>query len=104
MPCSRGECRLRSIRGAKGLSQAELGRRTGYTRQMIHKFEHSIRLMSPEAMYVIARVLGCQMEDLYEWVRVDSAECRLFSALPREICRPIGIRTLVCGFHCKYFQ
>lgn len=72
MPYSRGECRLKSERLAKNLTQAELGRRSGYSRQMIYKFENNLKKMSPEAMYSMSRALDCSMEDLYEWIWVDS--------------------------------
>lgn len=39
---------------------------------MIYKFENDLKKMSPEAMYSMSRALDCSMEDLYEWIWVDS--------------------------------
>ncbi|OME55092.1 helix-turn-helix domain-containing protein [Paenibacillus odorifer] len=64
---SRGRCLLQDWLDLKGMSQAELSRRTGYAARMISFYCSGSRPMSTNAMYIISRVLGIHMEDLYEW-------------------------------------
>lgn len=86
MDVSRGRCLLRSLRINKGWSQTELSRRTGYdpedeledragySPRMISFFEKfdgkgNGKPMSPEAMYLIARILELPcMDGLYDWI------------------------------------
>jgi len=57
--------RIRRCRQAAGLSQAELGRRLGVTRQAMCRIEHGlVRLSAANRLYEIARMLGVRMEDL----------------------------------------
>lgn len=37
---------------------------------MISEYANNKSYMSPAIMKTIAYVLGCNMEDLYEWVRI----------------------------------
>jgi len=53
----------------RGITQSELARRTGISRQMISEYANNKSFMSPSVMKTISYVLGCSMEDLYEWVR-----------------------------------
>lgn len=58
---------LKPLLDRAGMSQSELARRTGISREMIVKY---IAMRSPMPMdkaKVISSVLGCTMEDLYEW-------------------------------------
>lgn len=88
MEFSRGRCLLTPLMNERGWSQAELSRRTGYKRgkkkgyspRMISHFANfdalgNGKLMSPEAMYTISRLLDLPcMELLYEWNEIGDAE------------------------------
>lgn len=60
---------LKRIRAAYGLSQAALAARSGVTLRSIQMYEQrrkDINKASVEALYRIAKVLGCTIEDLVE--------------------------------------
>ncbi|WP_179034252.1 helix-turn-helix domain-containing protein [Paenibacillus sp. URB8-2] len=63
---SRGRCRLRYLLARAKTSQAELSRRTGYSRQQISNWVNNREMMSYDAAATVAYALNCQMEDLYE--------------------------------------
>lgn len=65
---TRGRCLLGPLLKSRNLSQSELARRTGINKRMISFYVKNERLMSVDAMYNISRVLGCNMEELYEWI------------------------------------
>lgn len=67
MAFSRGRCRLKPLLQAKGWTQAELARRTGYHPRMISHYANDEKPMPADVMRTISFVLGCKMEDLYEW-------------------------------------
>lgn len=60
---------LKRIRTAYGFTQAELANRSGVSLRSIQMYEQrnkNINKASVDAMYRLARVLGCTMEDLIE--------------------------------------
>lgn len=75
---SRGRCRLRYLLARSKMTQTELSRltgykkdaplseRIGYSKQQISNWVNNREVMSYEAAMVIAYLLGCQMEELYE--------------------------------------
>lgn len=65
---SRGRCRLRYLLAKSKMTQVELVRRTGYSKQQISNWVNNRELMSFEAAATIAYVLRCHIEDLYELV------------------------------------
>ncbi|MEK3969412.1 helix-turn-helix domain-containing protein [Paenibacillus sp. FSL H7-0323] len=65
---SRGRCRLRYLLARTKITQAELSRRTGYSKQQISNWVNNRELMSFEAAATLAYVLKCQIEELYELV------------------------------------
>lgn len=67
MPYTQGRCLLRVRLKERGITQSELARRAGYTRHAISHYANNRAQMSPEVMKNIAYVLGCTMEDLYQW-------------------------------------
>lgn len=84
MDVSRGRCLLTKLRKAKGWTQNELSKQTGYnpdipeeerigySQRMISFFEEfdgkgNGKPMSPEAMYTFAKLFKVFMEALYEW-------------------------------------
>lgn len=66
---SRGRSLLKVRLKERGIKQAELARRTGISRQMISQYANNKSSMSVEVMKTISYVLGCHMEELYEWER-----------------------------------
>ncbi|GJL56431.1 MAG: hypothetical protein NPIRA02_35630 [Nitrospirales bacterium] len=54
-----------AIRQAKGLTQIELANRVGLTRQAMHAIEHNHYLPNTFMALQLARVLDCQVEDLF---------------------------------------
>ncbi|AYB41810.1 helix-turn-helix domain-containing protein [Paenibacillus lautus] len=71
MAFSRGKCLLKRRLDERHMTQSELSRRTGYSRQIISHYANDRSMMSPEAMKTISYVLRCSMESLYEWVWSD---------------------------------
>ncbi|AIQ61871.1 hypothetical protein PSTEL_00750 [Paenibacillus stellifer] len=63
---SRGRCRLKYLLTKSKLTQAELARRTGYSRQQVSNWANNREMMSFDAAATVANALNCHMEDLYE--------------------------------------
>ncbi len=59
------ESRVKALRRARGLSQAELARRAGITRQALSAIEAGRYAPSVTVALRLAHVLGCQVEDLF---------------------------------------
>ena len=63
------ETNLKRIRTAYGCTQAELAKRSGVSLRSVQMYEQrnkDINKASVEAVYSLAKVLGCTMEDLIE--------------------------------------
>ena len=63
------ETSLKRIRSSYGCTQAELSRRSGVSLRSIQMYEQrnkDINKASAETLYRLAKVLGCEMEDLIE--------------------------------------
>lgn len=58
--------RLRELRKAAGLSQAELAARTGVSQPAISQIENDVLAMDTRWMRAFARELGCAPADLLE--------------------------------------
>jgi transcriptional regulator with XRE-family HTH domain len=71
MAFSRGECQIKPLLKLAGKKQAWLAEKTGYSPRMISFFANNKKPMSVEAMYKIACVLKCHMEDLYSGLVID---------------------------------
>ncbi|WP_280754178.1 helix-turn-helix transcriptional regulator [Paenibacillus sp. LBL] len=71
MAFSQGRCLLKQRLAQRRMTQSELSRRTGYSRQLISHYANNRAYMSPGAMRTISYVLRCDMEDLYDWVWSD---------------------------------
>lgn len=69
-----GKCLLQQILDEKGIEQAELARKLNVTRPQINKYVKNKQGMSLQTAYNIACLLGCNMEDLYEWIEVGDNE------------------------------
>jgi putative molybdopterin biosynthesis protein len=59
-------CKLAELRRAANLSQAELARRAGISRQMVSMIEHDHVTPSVAVALALARTLSCTVEDLYQ--------------------------------------
>ena len=82
---------LAAMRKAKGLSQDQLGQRTGYDKRVISRYETGRTLPSIEAARTLAEALGVSLDHLtgLEYsLFVDDAELRGllkdYEQLPRE--------------------
>ncbi|AUJ88413.1 fluoride efflux transporter CrcB [Paenibacillus polymyxa] len=64
---TRGKCLLKEVLRSHGRTQSWLSRRTGYSRQQISNWISGRSKMSFEAAVLIARILECHAEDLYDW-------------------------------------
>ena len=63
------ETNLKRIRTAYGVTQAELSERSGVSLRSIQMYEQrnkNINKASVDTIYRLAKVLGCNMEDLLE--------------------------------------
>ncbi|MGH7208479.1 MAG: substrate-binding domain-containing protein, partial [Nitrospiraceae bacterium] len=67
-PASNIQNRLRSLRMAKGLSQAELAAKAGITRQAVYAIEANKYLPTTAVALHLAGVLDCGVEDLFSLV------------------------------------
>ncbi|MEC0241951.1 helix-turn-helix transcriptional regulator [Paenibacillus dokdonensis] len=70
MALARGRCRLRYLLNRVNMTQAELGRRTGYSPQQVSNWVNDREKIPWDAALNIVYVLSCHMEDLYEIVNV----------------------------------
>lgn len=59
------ECQVRALREARGLSQAELARRAGASRQLVHIIERGKVVPSAVTALRLAQALGCSVEALF---------------------------------------
>ena len=71
-----GKCLLPQILRQKDFSQQELAENIAVTRQQIHKYVTSDRVMTLEIAYNISKILDCSIEDLYEWKYVEERRKR----------------------------
>lgn len=69
MAFTQGKCLLKLRLLEAGMKPADLARKTGYSAQAISNYIHDRSKMSADVMLTISRVIGCNMEDLYEWKR-----------------------------------
>lgn len=60
-------CLLRDLLRKNGMSQVDLAVKLGVTPQQVQHYVQTNRLMSIEVAMNIASILGCNIEDLYEW-------------------------------------
>src|SRR5262245_53334251 len=64
------ENRLRERRTAKRLSQGDLGRMAGITRQAVYAIENHQYLPTTAVALRLAGVLGCRVEDLFSLISI----------------------------------
>ena len=61
-----GKCQLQVLLDRNGISQQELAKRLGITRQQVNKYSRDKTVMSYQVAYNIAEILGCNMSELYQ--------------------------------------
>jgi transcriptional regulator with XRE-family HTH domain len=71
-----GRCRIQYLLDAKGMSQQELAVKSGMSKSFINDKVHN---RGSHGMWVdsakkIATVLGCNIDDLYEWIPDQEAQ------------------------------
>jgi len=82
-PISHFENRLRTVRGQQGLSQGELARRSGVTRQAIYAIEAGQYLPTTAVALRLAGALECRVEELFSLVSTGAVvEGDLVGAVP----------------------
>lgn len=69
-----GRCLLRQRLREADMTQVELAEELNVTVQQINKYVLDKRKMSLQTAANVAFVLGCNIEDLYEWVEVGENE------------------------------
>ena len=62
-----GKCLLLKILNHKHMSQAELSEISGISKTQINEYIGNTRRMSLGNAKLIAHVLGCHIDQLYEW-------------------------------------
>lgn len=66
-----GKCLLSDLLQEKRMTQQELADKLGVSRQQIkHYTSDDPRIMTLHIAKNIASILGCKVEDLYEWIPV----------------------------------
>lgn len=62
-----GRCLLRDLLHRRGMTQTELADKIGRSPQRIHDYSTNRVKMTLETAATIASVIGCHIDDLYEW-------------------------------------
>ncbi|NOU12145.1 MAG: helix-turn-helix domain-containing protein [Nitrospira sp.] len=90
---------LKSIRTKKGLSQVELARQAGITRQAVSAIESNLYLPMTAVALRLASVLDCRVEDLFSLAPTeDIIEGTLIGHLPKtERTQPIRVKVSTIG-------
>jgi transcriptional regulator with XRE-family HTH domain len=65
-----GRCLLREHLRKNDMTQLELAERMGITVQQINKYVLNRQIMSLKVAKNVASILGCRIDDLYEWEKV----------------------------------
>ena len=91
---------LKSIRTKNGLSQVELAKQAGMTRQAVSAIESNLYLPTTVVALRLASVLTCRVEDLFSLVPTeDSIEGTLIGHLPQAetTAQPIRVKVSTVG-------
>jgi putative transcriptional regulator len=65
--CIVGKCLLLTILNKRGMSQVDLSIKTGISKTQINEYINGTRKMSLANAKLIAHVLRCHIDDLYQW-------------------------------------
>lgn len=66
-----GRCLLSQLRNKKSMTQQELADLTTISRSQISAYENNRYVMNISDAKSIADILGCKIDELYEWKWVD---------------------------------
>lgn len=66
-----GRCLLSQLRTNKAMTQQELADRTLISRSQLSAYENNRYVMSLTDAKSISDILGCEIDDLYQWKWVD---------------------------------
>lgn len=69
-----GRCLLRYRLNDAMLSQQDIADQLGVTKQQINKYVLNKQKMSLQVAKNIASILGCPIEDIYEWIETGHNE------------------------------
>ncbi|QDX93595.1 XRE family transcriptional regulator [Brevibacillus laterosporus] len=69
-----GRCRLYERLQLAGMTQTELAEKIHMKRQQVSDYANNRNVMSLSNAKAIAHTLGCQIDDLYEWVEIPPSE------------------------------
>jgi molybdate-binding protein/DNA-binding XRE family transcriptional regulator len=87
---------LKDIRVTHGLSQGELAKKSGITRQAVSAIESRLYLPTTAVALRLAAALGCRVEDLFSLAEAhDVIEGKLVGSLPRRDEKSSAIRVKV---------
>jgi molybdate-binding protein/DNA-binding XRE family transcriptional regulator len=87
---------LKDIRVTQGLSQGELAKKSGITRQAVSAIESHLYLPTTAVALRLAAVLGCRVEDLFSLAEAhDVIEGKLIGSLPQRDEKISAIRVKV---------
>ncbi|QHZ45857.1 helix-turn-helix transcriptional regulator [Bacillus swezeyi] len=65
-----GKCRIPELCSKRGIDQTQLAAKVGLTKQHITDYVSLRNKPSIERAYNLAKILGCSIEELYEWSEV----------------------------------
>ncbi|ASB66868.1 MULTISPECIES: helix-turn-helix domain-containing protein [Bacillati] len=66
-----GRCLLRDRLHERGLTQTQLADRSGYDKSHVSKYALGKQEMTLSTAKTFAAIIGCSIDDLYEWVPQD---------------------------------
>lgn len=64
-----GKCLLSEVLKEKNMTPQELAYKLDMPKQQISAYIHNKKVMTLRTAMTIALALGCNIEDLYEWIR-----------------------------------
>jgi transcriptional regulator with XRE-family HTH domain len=67
-----GRCLLRQLRTKKAMTQQELADLTIISRSQLSAYENNRYVMNISDAKSISDIIGCEIDDLYEWKWVDT--------------------------------
>ncbi|WP_423190960.1 helix-turn-helix transcriptional regulator [Bacillus haynesii] len=65
-----GKCRIPELCSSRGIDQTQLAAKVGLTKQQITDYVSLRNKPSIERAYNLAKILGCSIEELYDWTEV----------------------------------
>lgn len=66
-----GKCLLKLRLNERRMTQRQLSDITGISEQQLSNYSSGLYYMSVEKAKNISNILGCDIEDLYEWIPID---------------------------------